>query len=716
MNEYTNPMDRGYNAAHDRDDSHGHSHGGGGGGSFGIGKSTGDLGIGIGDLGFSFSLGPVPNVQAIAAKIRPGSKRIELAFTGTGKGTGQGQTPEYYGKKQRQALREVSQANRVDFSTHSTIGIAGLAGMDQQGSFSKASKNFSTQEVKRAIEFAGDVSGGGPVVVHTGEFQRPISDADWNQEDGEHKGKFKMFSDEEKRASFRVIDTRTGAVVQEARKNKKVARPVWNTVKDGGEYLDFDGTMKTASGTSDSSGKEIYLDYFGNRLQPEKRVPEYNDETGTFKVHYLEWDDLKKEAKEMTHRAKEVWRDWKSGKISKKEFDDSYWTRFKSVDNEKEIKVRPEEAFIISTLETNAANSRGWGYYYGAGFKDNVDNLKKLNKALKLWEKIEAETDEEEKWQLMKQTRQFSEFIPSDSEMPTKLIKDQIREFSGRLMQAQESAASQFAQAEEAKDQIRHIESADTYAFNEALDSYADLGISAMRQTEKTKKEGRYVKPIAIAMENLFPEQYGAHPEELIKLVKGSRRTMEKKLMQLGVSSEEATKKAKDHITSTFDTGHLNTWRKYWDADPKKTIEQNDKDFDKWSLDMVRKMVKEGVVGHVHLDDNYGYHDDHLAPGEGNTPIREMVKILKEEGYKGEMIVEPGADFTTDASGFHSVMKTWRHFGIPVYGSGAGSVPGSRTWNEVGYGWFGQQAPPYFTFGGYSPSEDWTLWSGVQLE
>ncbi len=182
------------------------------------------------------------------------------------------------------------------------------------------------------------------------------------------------------------------------------------------------------------------------------------------------------------------------------------------------------------------------------------------------------------------------------------------------------------------------------------------------------------------------------------------------------MNQREAEERAKSHITATFDTGHLNVWRKYWVGDPKKSIEQNDKEFDQWALAQVGKMMDEGVIGHVHLDDNYGYHDDHLAPGEGNTPIRAMVKLMKEKGYDGELIVEPGADFTTDGSGFHSVLKTWRHFGIPVYGHGTGVGAGRRTWNDVGYGWFGQQSPPYFTFGGYSPSEDWTLWSGVPLE
>ena len=125
------------------------------------------------------------------------------------------------------------------------------------------------------------------------------------------------------------------------------------------------------------------------------------------------------------------------------------------------------------------------------------------------------------------------------------------------------------------------------------------------------------------------------------------------------------------------------------------------------------EMAKRKVVGHVHLDDNYGYHDDHLAPGEGNAPIKEMIQALKNNGYKGELIVEPGADWTTDVSGFSSVMKTWKLFGSPVYGVGAGMR--GRGWSEA-RGYMGMTQPPYFVFGGYSPAEDWTLWSGVPLE
>ena len=215
----------GYENAMDREFEHKHSHGS---------EFTGDVGVGIGELGMSLGLGPIRGPHDIQAKLRPGVKKLEFVFMGTGKGSAQGHTPEQYGLKQRQALVEMGKANDVHFTTHSTVGVYGLAGADQQGNFNKASANFSIQEVKRAIEFAADVGNGGPVVVHTGEFSRPVADSDWNQQ-GKWANKFEMYSEEDERTSYNVIDTRTGGLIEQARKNRAISKPVWNKAEAGFE-------------------------------------------------------------------------------------------------------------------------------------------------------------------------------------------------------------------------------------------------------------------------------------------------------------------------------------------------------------------------------------------------------------------------------------------------------------------------------------------------
>ncbi len=701
---YFMPMDREYE--HKGQHLHGHGPESG---------STNDVGVSIGDLGMSLGLGPVPNVQAIKAKLYAGGKKLEFVFTGAGKGGGQGQTPEMYGKKQRKALEEISTANRVDFTTHATVGVYGLAGQDQQGNFSKTSKNFSVNEIKRAIEFAADVAHGGPVVVHTGEFHRPIIDAEWNEEEGDKwKGKFRTYEDEEGRTSWRVVDMRSGGAIAEARKNKKVSRPVWKKYEPGDEFWKEHGGNDYVDKDGNRVSPGDFIDYSGRRLDRARRIPIFNKEKGHFEVKQLGWDDLKNEADGMTNEARQFWEQNQNAPDSV--WEASPWKRFQQAKNADEVKIRPEEAYIIATLETNAANSRGWSFQYSGNYDEYIETIKKLEKAKELYQKVKETTDPEEHWKLKQEAQRLSRFIPPEAKDPVDLIQDEIKELKRRIYQAQEAASSQWSQAEEAMETIKHVQSAETYALQEAFDAYARSAVFAYDHTEKLRKEGKLTKPLFLAMENLFPEAYGAHPDELIKLVKGGRERMVEILTkERGISEVEARKKAEEHINTTMDTGHLNMWRKHWVRDSKKSIQENDEEFNKWMLEKLGQMVDQKMIGHVHIDDNYGYHDDHLAPGEGNAPIKDMIELLKKRGYKGSLIVEPGADYTTDISGFHSVMKTWRLFGNQVYGTGSGVGP-RRTWNEVGYGFFGQNQPPYFTFGAYVPSEDWTLWSGVPLE
>ena len=106
-------------------------------------QKTNDVGVTAGDIGMSLGLGPVPNIPAVQGKLRAGSKKVELGFMGQGKGSGQGHTPGMYGQKQRQALKEMAKANRIDFTTHASVGVWGLAGQDRQGNFSREQKEAS---------------------------------------------------------------------------------------------------------------------------------------------------------------------------------------------------------------------------------------------------------------------------------------------------------------------------------------------------------------------------------------------------------------------------------------------------------------------------------------------------------------------------------------------------------------------------------------------
>src|SRR3989344_2154494 len=237
-------------------------------------NSTNDAGITpIRDIGFSVPFGiAAPNVQGIAAKIRTGTRIMELQFPGAGRSQRNAQTPEVYGKLQRQALEELGRVNKVDFTTHASFSVMGLAGMDQQGNFSKQNKKFAIDEIKRAIDFAGDVARGGNITVHTGEFQRPISEEQWAEDPESGRQLFKSYKEEPERAIFRVVDERSGQIITQARKNQRVARAVWLTAKEGETYYDSGGNEQTAD-------KETYIDYDRVAVKTmEDRVPKFDVE------------------------------------------------------------------------------------------------------------------------------------------------------------------------------------------------------------------------------------------------------------------------------------------------------------------------------------------------------------------------------------------------------------------------------------------------------
>jgi len=223
---YTSPMDRDYGKNTVSD------------------NSTNDVGIGVQDIGMSVPMGiAAANVQGIGAKIKSGAGALEIGFAGAVRGQRQAHTPGMYGKDQRQSMKELAEINEVKLTTHASYGIMGLAGMDQQGNFSKEQRKIAVDEIKRAIEFAADTAQGGSIVVHTGEFQRPISEETWAQDPNAPGGqRFKQYEEEPEKAIIRVVDDRTGQVMTQVRKNQKVARAIWNKYEeDNKEYWDANG-------------------------------------------------------------------------------------------------------------------------------------------------------------------------------------------------------------------------------------------------------------------------------------------------------------------------------------------------------------------------------------------------------------------------------------------------------------------------------------------
>jgi len=688
--------------------------------------------LGVKDIGMSVPMGiSAANVAGLYSKIRMGAGNIEIQFPGYRMGSRNAQTPEMLGEDQRQAIRELSMANEVKFTTHASFQLMGMMGRDERGNFSVYNATQDMFELKRAIDFQGDL-GGGSVVIHSGEFERPMTDMYLDDETGrlnlarDPSGRllFKQTHTQEVDARFELLDDRTSAKIETVQKDRLVAQPVWLREKEGlwGENQDGKREYINKGDYTNYQGKKIIDPYDPLR----GRVPEYDKDKNLFKVELKSFEHFRKEAENYNKYLEDY-------KLKRKP---NYYE-----------KMYPEEAYVRGTLDAQEGIARGWSLQFSAKAQPAIQLIEKLEKAQKFYRQLEQTTPKEEQWKLLRQDVELLRivggaegFIQPEMKPPSEVIERLLFDAKRTLEYDRSTAASQEQQAKDTAETKEHIVTPIKRLEKHGARLYAEAGVHALRKTRDPNN------PVTVAIEHIFPERFGGHLEELKWIIKKSRERMvdlltkpeieygasmapeeidEKKLREgykqpnpyyMGVSRGEAEKLAERHIKATLDTGHINLWRKYWQEDPRKTREQNDEGFRKWVLDQVESLAKEGMVGNVHLADNYGYHDDHLAPGQGNSPIREIMAILKKYGYEKAVTVEPGADASTDLSDFHGLMKTWRFFGSPVYGMGFRGTGVPQTWSDVQYSFFGQNKPPYYIFGGYAPSNDWILWSAVPLE
>ena len=673
-----------------------------------------------------------------------GAGSLEIQFPGKFAGQRQAMTPGMFGEDQRQAIRELANINEVTLTTHSSYGIMGLMGRDERGNFSVNNATQEVNEIKRAIDFAADTAGGGSVVVHSGEWERPLTDMVIDDEtgkkinlgwdiEGSGRNLFRKRVSEVIDANFVMLDSRDSRVFEQVTKDKDVAYPVWNRARASYWGEDQEGNKAYIQ-------EGDYLNYEGRKIKDENvydsvkgRVPEFDEAQQRFKTRMVHFRGFEKEAAEYNEWIKRNWKliAEKKGYQSKEEFDKN-WSL---------VKMYPEEAYIRATLESNEGYSRGWALQFSARMKEGIETLQKLRKAREFYAKLDKSISPDEKWKLMEQEGLggvLGKLVPTDSKYPVEILDKQIKQFEANLEYERLSGYTQEQQARDTAETKDHLITPIKRFESVTTQLYAMAAIHAMRRSKDPNN------PIALTIENLFPDRFGGHPEELKWIITKVREKMADLLTKdqihfgsnegipadkmedimgpnpykvRGLSREEALKIAETHVKATFDTGHANMWKKYWVDDARKTPEENEKEFKKWYLKEFEKLAKENMLGNIHLADNLGYWDEHLAPGQGNAPIKEVMDILKKYGYDKSISVEPGADASTDISDFHGLMKTWKYLGSPVYGIGALGAPQvPRKWGDIQYSYFGQAAPPYYVFGAYAPSNDWTLWSQVPLE
>jgi len=621
----------------------------------------------------------------LKASIFRGASKAELAFFGAGK-SAQVPAPETITKEERQVIRDMALVNEMKLTTHAFVKQAGLAGLGDQG-FSEATRKESINEIKRAIDFAADATTGGAVVFHTGEFPRMVKEAkerygmmpEKEEEDKEELGAFHY-----------LMDKRSGQLIKTVRDNETIFRPVVRR---------------------DNDGNIIYEKDEYDPFKDDEKLPQYiyDKKTGGVKLEPISFKDYAEEQRKL-------YPDKDEKEITKGFFIESQRSELmQQVGYAREHDDRREIAeMTLKSLESKEANlrdeikditSRDLDSEY-IMYKDRL-----IRQGLSE-DQIIAKSDYEKKIKKELEKKQAElEMIPFER-----------RKSEHERQYARDLATAYKAKFEKAKHDFNQIQDLETFGLGKTAKSMGELGLFALDKNELAKKSmpEQYKKEytdIFIAPENLFPEQYGGHPQELRKIVHDGRAEMAKRLQkERGYTEKEAEESAAKHIKATFDTGHANIWWKYFDHDPDKSIDDNRKDFNKWLVKEFRTLVKEGVIGHVHLTDNLGYNDEHLVAGHGAAPIQDLMKVLKEEKPEllKEMVVESGT------LNYKTILQdTWAELSSPIYATHRAPGQTLPRFGDMRSSYLGQTNSPRFIFGEYAPSKEYLgepFWSGIGLE
>jgi len=293
-------------------------------------------------------------------------------------------------------------------------------------------------------------------------------------------------------------------------------------------------------------------------------------------------------------------------------------------------------------------------------------------------------------------------------ETPSDFFKKHIESTKNEIIREKQGYLGHEKELQKAQALMNRMQAIEDVGLQRSAKTIAKAAMYALA----VEKEKKLKKNLFIAPENMFAEMgYGSHPDELRKIVVKSRSAMVEQLKEKGMDSKEAKKVAKDHIKATWDIGHGNTWAKYFEENPDLSPTENKKVFDKWMIKELTKLTDEGIIGHVHVSDNFGYQDEHLSPGMGNAPINEFVKMLKNKKYEGNIIVEWGAQGQDEPYG--AMLAAWANVaGSSMYRvEGAGINP---TWADMeGGGYFSAGSTPKMLFGPYATGmgKDLQLWS-----
>ncbi len=625
-------------------------------------------------------------IQTTQAAIRGGAGTLQIVLM-TPHESAIGGRPKAYGKEVREALKEVALASKVNIAgVELPTSLNNLAGFDhQQGIFSDEKRKQSLDEVRDAIRFAADIGRGGGVDIVSWEFPRGVNDAEWNKPVLKDGKEVRPFVQEGEQRIGWLVDDRTGRTmqirkdeVQHIPYDKKTFEPLRPGAKEL-EKLETGEIKELPLSEFEWDDFKRWADHTNEQLK--KGIdPDTGKPWGIDPETNQQWAPEKKQLQQERQQAREIFEQKiKEGKL-----------------------ITPDEKYIDVQLKGQINSLVGWRTHYAKRAQDAREAMETAEQEMR-----EAEDD---------QSREK--------------LRENFKKARHEYEDSLHTSHGQQQQINELKERFKHIKPIKDYALERSARTYAEAGVEAMRTYEQGREKGTVERPLHVGPEIGWPGYYGSHPDEFIDLVQNSRKQMVELLTQPSIkdvkgnpinnpycdptiNKQKAQELADKHIKGLFDTSHMGMWLAHFEAKPgeseEKRIERFKKDF---YLPAVEKIIKANVVGGVQLVDSMSAAHGHLPPGEGIFPVMETAKLFKESGFTGFMVSEGHEEEKFGEGRIRS--KLWQHAGANV-GAGYFSGPPLR-WGQVQQGYFGKSYSPLFMFGGYSPSNEFKLWSEVPLE
>jgi hypothetical protein len=535
-------------------------------------------------------------------------------------------------------MRRTAKLTGSKISIHAPI--LDPAGIGQQG-YSDEEREASEEYIKTLINKAHilDPEGNTPINIHsTGGIQGAIAARD-------EEGNTMRYKEDE----WRVLKDYEGNIVEKTLMHKK-----------GDEVVQVLPVINRESGQMAAMKREELHYIEKNKVwTPEERLANINETS---------WDDEKlklmayqKSKQEFNHMNQRIMQNpaWLELNIKAKnmergqgELTKEEWEELNRMNSQIELnkkQIQQNDVHLISGLNTLHDK---FSKYSNPKTKLEKQEFKESKKHIEVAREMMKATKEEEK--ATKELIKIKKSLASGSN-----LSEEVRSRAAFLEDSLEKRRSE--KFDQVLFQMSHLSAPEIFVSTE--DFAKEKTVETMKNAAKYafKKFGKTAPLITI--ENVMPNMVLSRGESLSKLVKDTRKEFTKEIMEeKGLDKKEAKKIAEKIIGATWDVGHIHQLKSKGYTDEEIVAE-------------TKKVAQE--VKHVHLTDNFGFGDSHLALGMGNVPIKEHLKILEGEADEERRnIVESGAyaaQFKTSP-----LPPTLEHLNSPVYTYEAGP-----SWTEA---------------------------------